>query len=91
MILWVIPKPYRSEVILKLGQKSLKFVLLVKKKSQPIDNETLNWEKILGGFYLNFLKVVLNYDVTNAKLGPKIPEFVHYVPTVIEKSKSVII
>ena len=91
MILWVIPKPYRSEVILKLGQKSLKFVLLVKKKSQPIGNETLNWEKCLGGFYLNFLKVVLNYDVINAKLGPKRPEFVHYVPTVIEKSKSVII
>ena len=85
MILWVIPKPYRSEVILKLGQKSPKFVLLVKKKSQTIGNETLNWEKSLGGFYLNFLKVVLNYDVINAKLGQKRPEFVHYVPTVIEK------
>ena len=30
-----------------------------------------------------------SYDVINTKLGQKGPEFVHYVPTVIERSKSI--
>ena len=31
-----------------------------------------------------------SYDVINLKLGQKGPEFVHYLPTVIERLKSII-
>ena len=35
---------------------------------------------------MKFKSLVSSFDVINAKLGQKGPEFVHYVPTVIEIS-----
>ena len=40
---------------------------------------------------LKILNLIPSCDVINSKLGQKGPEFVHYVPTVIERSKSITI
>ena len=40
---------------------------------------------------LKLLKPFPRYDITNAKLCHKGPEFAHYVPTVIERSKPITI
>ena len=38
---------------------------------------------------MRFKSLASSYDAINAKLGQKGPEFVHYVPTAIERTVSI--